>query len=110
ASRIAAELGARLIVVASRSEVTALALAKQRNYVPTIGVSDSDATWRQMSLYWGVTPLPGAPTKDTVKLLEHISRWGRDEKRLQVGDRILLVAGNGLGTGGHNMTIVHEVK
>ena len=57
ASRIAAELDAKLVVVASKSGVTAIARSKRRGAVPTVGVSDDPATLRQMSLYWGVTPL-----------------------------------------------------
>ena len=109
-SRIAADLKARMIVVASRSGVTALAMSKQRNFVETIVVSDSDATLRQMCLLWGVTPLSGMPTNDTVQLLDHVSRWGREQGRLAAGDQIILVAGTGMGAGGHNMAIVHEVN
>ncbi|MDZ4819114.1 MAG: pyruvate kinase [Planctomycetota bacterium] len=110
AGRIAQELGAKLIVAASRSGVTALALSKLRSFVPTIGVSDSETTLRQMCLYWGVTPLHTKPTKDSVQLLEQVSNWGVQDGRLKPGDSILLVAGTGLGTGGHNMCVVHEVN
>ena len=109
ASRIAAELDAKLVVVASKSGVTAIARSKRRGAVPTVGVSDDPATLRQMSLYWGVTPLAAAEGGDINRLLEHVSGWGRREGRLQHGDRILLVAGHGFGTGGHNMALVHEV-
>ena len=109
ASRIAAELNAKLVVVASRSGVTAIARSKRRGAVPTIGVSDSVATLRQMSLYWGVTPLSAVESPDINGLLEHVSAWGLREGRLERGDRILLVAGIGFGTGGHNMALVHEV-
>jgi pyruvate kinase len=77
--------------------------------VPTVGLSDDPAALRQMSLYWGVTPLAYAATPDTNALLEHVAAWGLREGRLQRGDRILLVAGSGFGTGGHNMALVHEV-
>lgn len=110
AVHIAKELNAKVIVAASRSGVTALSLSKLRGYVPTIGVSDSEVTLRQMCLYWGVTPLSLGKTKDSVQILEHVSMWGVKEGRWTVGDRILLVAGTGLGTGGHNMAVVHEVK
>jgi pyruvate kinase len=62
-----------------------------------------------MTLYWGVTPLAIAATKDTSSILEHVTDWGLRQGRLQRGDRILLVAGSGFGTGGHNMALVHEV-
>ena len=109
ASRIAGELDAKLFVVASKSGLTAIARSKRRGAVPTVGVSDNLATLRQMSLYWGVTPLAGAAAADTATLLEHVCSWGLQQGRLQHGDRILLVAGSGYGTGGHNMALVHEV-
>jgi pyruvate kinase len=109
ASRIAGELDAKLFVVASKSGLTAIARSKRRGAVPTVGLSDNPATLRQMALYWGVTPLAGAASPDTAAMLEHVSSWGLREGRLQRGDRILLVAGSGFGTGGHNMALVHEV-
>jgi pyruvate kinase len=109
ASRIAAELDAKLVVVASKSGVTAIARSKRRGAVPTVGVSDDPTTLRQMSLYWGVTPLAAAEGDDVNALLEHVTAWGVREGRLRKGDRILLVAGIGFGTGGHNMALVHEV-
>ncbi len=109
ASRIAAELDAKLVVVASKTGLTAIARSKRRGAVPTVGLSDSAATLRQMALYWGVTPLATIPSGDTLDLLEHVSEWGLRNGRLQRGDRILLVAGSGFGTGGHNMALVHEV-
>jgi pyruvate kinase len=111
AGRIAAELDAKLVVVASSSGVTAIARSKRRGAVPTVGVSDDPATLRQMALYWGVTPLAAvARQADTSGLLAHVCDWGLREGRLQPGDRILLVAGTGFGAGGHNMALVHEVR
>ena len=109
ASRIAAELDAKLVVVASKSGVTAIARSKRRGAVPTVGVSDDPVTLRQMSLYWGVTPLAAVEGADVNRLLEHVTAWGVREGRLRKGDRILLVAGIGFGAGGHNMALVHEV-
>ena len=109
ASRIAAQLDAKLVVVASKSGLTAIARSKRRGAVPTVGMSDNPATLRQMALYWGVTPLAAAEGADIERMLEHVSAWGLREGRLKRGDRILLVAGIGFGTGGHNMALVHEV-
>ena len=109
ASRIAGELDAKLFVVASKSGVTAIARSKRRGAVPTIGLSDDPAALRQMALYWGVTPLAAGERHDTAAILEQVTAWGLKEGRLQRGDRILLVAGSGFGTGRHNMAMVHEV-
>ena len=109
AGQIATEVEAKMAIVASRSGVTALAMSKQRNFIPTIGVSDSETTLRQMCLYWGVMPMAAVPTTDSVQLLDHVSKWGCETKCLEPRDRVVLVTGTGLGKGGHNMVIVHEV-
>ena len=61
AGRLAETLNAQLIVVASASGKTALSVAKNRHFVPTVGISDSEAVLRRMTLYWGIIPLAGAP-------------------------------------------------
>jgi pyruvate kinase len=109
AGRIAADVGARLVVVASRTGVTAIARSKRRGAVPTVGVSDNAATLRQMALYWGVTPLAGTVSIDIDALFAHVTAWGLASGRLAKGDRIVFVAGVGFGTGGHNMALVKEV-
>jgi pyruvate kinase len=110
AGRTAEQLGAKLIVVASGSGATALSLAKNRHYVSTVGVSDSEATLRRMCLYWGVIPLAGAPTGDSAALLRYVTDWGRAAGLLDSGDRIVLIAGTGLAVTAHNMIVVHELE
>ena len=76
AGQMAHDLEAKLVFVASHSGRTALALSQHRSYVPTIGISSSEATLRQMCLYWGVTPLRGAPARDMPELIRHADRLG----------------------------------
>ena len=96
--------------MASHSGATALALSKQRNYVPTVGVSDSPQTLRQMCLYWGVIPLADIPTDNGPRMLEAVTAWGLAGGALQAGDYVVLVAGTGLDGGSHNQVVVHRVK
>ena len=109
AGNIAQELEARMVVVVSHSGATALALSKRRNMVPIVGISDRVETLRQMSLYWNVIPLVGAPMTDSIQLLEFVEDWGQREGSLSPGDFVVLVAGLGLASRGHNMVRVHEV-
>ena len=110
AGRLAESLDARTVIVATASGQTALSLSKNRHYVPTVGVSDCEATLRRMCLYWGVIPLAGAPIGDNRNLLEHVVARGRDAGLLRAGDRIVLVAGTGLAMTAHNMIVVHELE
>ncbi len=93
--------------MASTSGATALSLSKNRNAVPTVGVSGNEATLRRMALYWGVIPLAGAPVDDSRALVAYVIEWGKREGCLGSGDRIVLVAGTGLAHSAHNMLVVH---
>jgi len=109
AGRMAEELGAKMVIVASASGETALSLSKNRKFVPTIGVSSSPSTLRRMCLYWGVIPLPDTPVDDASRLLEHVVNWGRRTGQLAVTDRVILLTGTHVTDKGHNTIVVHEV-
>jgi len=109
AGRLAEELGAKTLVVASASGRTALSVSKNRHFVPTLGVSGSEVTLRRMCLYWGVTPLPGAPIDQDDELLRFVIERGRAAGHLAAGDRVVLVSGTGLSSTRHNAVIVHEL-
>ena len=106
---IAEQVAAKLIVVASSSGATALALSKNRNFVPVVGVSESEATLRRMNLYWGVFPLSDAPVGKSVELLEYITELGKQSGYLNSGDRIALIIGTGLTASAHNAIVVHQL-
>jgi pyruvate kinase len=119
AGRMAQDVGAKLVFVASHSGRTALALSQHRSYVPTMGVSTSEATLRQMCLYWGVMPLRGAPAADMQSLIKHADEWSRREGYATKGDRIVIVGGSHLAAGPdgdelaggvHDIVLVHEVE
>jgi pyruvate kinase len=119
AGQMAHDLDAKLVFVASHSGRTALALSQHRSYVPTIGVSSSEATLRQMCLYWGVKPLRGAPARDLQELIKHADEWACRAGYASKGDRIVLVGGSHLAAGPnreemaggvHDIVLVHEVE
>jgi pyruvate kinase len=108
-ARIAERLDARLVVIMTRSGATALAKAKQRDFIPTVGLSPDETTLRQLSLFWGIVPLRGAPIADVAELWRFIEEWGKRDGLLSPGDRVVLVAGNLGQPGSHNTLLVHEV-
>jgi pyruvate kinase len=109
AAGIAKHLNAKLLIVVSNSGVTALSLSKFRTLIPILGVSNREQTLRQMCLVWGVVPLVDAPTTDSIELIQYVQQWGVDNGSLHQGDHIVLVAGIGLASKGHNMVRVHTV-
>ncbi len=119
AAEMAYELRAKMIVVASHSGRTALALSQHRSNVPVVGVSSREETLRQMCLYWGVMPLRGAPAQDIPELIKHGDHWATQMGYAQPGDRIVIVGGSHLAAGQddqdmaegvHDLVLVHEVE
>jgi pyruvate kinase len=110
AARIAQQLQARLVVISTRGGGTARVKAKQRDFIRTLGVSDSETTLRRMCLFWGITPLPGAPVNDGPELRQFIDRWGLADGSLSVGDRVIFITGNDFVSRAHNLLVVHEVE
>jgi pyruvate kinase len=118
AGTMAHVLGAKLVVVASHSGRTALAMSQHRSFVPTIGVSDNEETLRKMCLYWGVTPLAGAPATSAMQLIRHADEWACAQGLAKPGDRVVIVGGSHLAPGPkgpemasavHDIVIVHEI-
>jgi pyruvate kinase len=110
ASHIAAQVAAKLTVVATTSGRTALLLSKQRSRTPTLGVSDCAATVRRMCLYWGVYPFAARRFSDNQELLTHLSGWARAKGLLSTGDRVVLIAGSNWTSAEHNMIAVANVS
>ncbi len=119
AGEMAYDLKAKLVVVASHSGRTALAVSQHRSFVPTVGVSQCDETLRQMCLYWGVTPLRGAPANDAQELIKYTDAWACRIGCAKKGDRIVIVGGSHLTAGAahdemaagvHDVVLVHEVE
>lgn len=109
-SRLAKEIRATLVLVATRDGNTALLLSKQRSRTPILGISHHKATVRCMSLYWGVTPLHFPEAQDSGELLRRVTNWARKQDLLRPGDRVVLIASTHWTTTGHNMIVVDEVK
>lgn len=109
AANIAESIEAKLVVVATHSGGTAWVKSKQRNYIPTLGVSDSEQTLRRMCLFWGIMPHKVEQLTNPESLIADVTQWGKSTGILSVGDRVVYVTGTGLLDQTHNLLLVHEV-
>jgi pyruvate kinase len=109
-SLIAEQLNAKLVVVATRGGGTCRMRSKQRDFVPTIGTSDSLSVLRRLTLFWGVTPLAGAPVHDGPALRAFVDDWGRKQGLLRKGDTIVFVTGTNFYPMAQNLLVIHEVE
>ncbi len=110
AGAAAKHLDADLIVVATHSGRTALAVSKQRIQIPIIALTDSSTSARRMSLYWGVTPLVTSTVAETPQaMLDFVVRWGKETGILHSGNRIVLVGSSNWSADGHDLLLVHAI-
>jgi pyruvate kinase len=107
---IADEIDAKLVVVVTRGGGTCRMRSKQRDFIPTIGLSDSPSVLRRLTLFWGVTPLVDAPVHDGPQLRAFIDKWGRDHGLIAIGDRIVFVTGTNFYPMAQNIVVIHEVE
>jgi pyruvate kinase len=109
AAAIAETIDAKLVVIASHTGGTAWVKSKQRNYIPTLGVSDVPAILRRMCLFWGIMPHGVENLGSPEALFDQVSRWGCETGILSPGDRVVYVTGTGLLDNTHNLLVVHQV-
>lgn len=106
----AEQLSADVIVVATHSGRTAMAISRQRGRVPILGLSDRPETTRRMCLYWGVTPLlTGLVDSTPQELLKFVVEQGRRQKLLHSGSKLVLVASSNWSAEGHDLMLVHAI-
>lgn len=110
AGHMARQVNAKLLVVESHGGPTALALSKQRNYVPVVGVSESEKTLRQMCLYWGVSPMADAPANNSAALFTVLDDWARRHGYLTPGDRLVFVRGTNDIPPLYNLAMVYQLE
>lgn len=103
-------LEADLIVVATVTGRTALALSRHRGRVPILAITDREEIARRMCLYWGVTPILSRLVRQSADaLLQFVVQWGTQNNLLRSGSRIVVVGHtNWLGES-HDLMMVHVV-
>ncbi len=108
-SLVGRKLGATLVIVATHSGRTALALSKQRYSPGTLALAQEIETARAMALYWGVTPIFAPGTAESSRASEFALGWARERSLVKPGDTVVLVQGTMPNHPGHNTITVQVV-
>ncbi|MDB2686243.1 pyruvate kinase [Mariniblastus sp.] len=91
AAHTAKRMDSKLVLLVSHSSTTALHKSKQRDYIPTVCITDSSETYRRMSLFWGVKPVLIETAIQETKLRTFANQWIRDNTQLETGNSFLIV-------------------
>jgi len=109
ASQAAEDAHARAVAVYTQTGRTARFLSKLRPVCPIIAMTFDPKVARQMTLYWGVTPLAIRFAPDTDTMLAIGEREMLRRGLVARGDRLVVVAGSAPFPGGTNMMKIHVV-
>ncbi|MBN2583912.1 MAG: pyruvate kinase [Planctomycetes bacterium] len=93
AARIAADVGARAIVVLTHSGATAQAVSKQRPDVSIVAISDRIETCRRMALYRGVFAVHHQEIIRSADLRSRVSQLLAEGKWVEPGSTVVIISG-----------------
>ncbi|HVZ49003.1 MAG TPA: pyruvate kinase [Gemmatimonadaceae bacterium] len=86
-------IGARCVIVFTKSGFSARIVAGRRPAVPIVVLTDQERTWRQLALVWGVAPFL-VPHCDTYEQMAARAREVVVREAIAVpGDRVVITAG-----------------
>jgi pyruvate kinase len=108
--QIVDDIDAKLVVVWSQSGASARFLSKTRIDVPILALSSDQRACQQMCLHYGVIPRCKPIPEDIREFTHVVEQLIISRNWAQVGDRIVLVAGQPLGAAGTtNAIMVHTI-
>ncbi len=100
AKKIAQEVGAKVIVAFSSKGTTVSRISHQRPNAKILAITDNSNLYNQLCLNWGVTPLLINPVSTFTEIVEISSVWLKDNKWVNIGDKIVVIAGVPVSVGG----------
>ena len=106
--QMAIDVGAKAIVVHSRSGVTARMVSRFRCPIDIVGMTTSERIWRRLNLSWGVIPILNEEFTSTDVMYYHGFNVAKDILGLEAGDNVVMTGGLINGTAGNTNTIKVE--
>lgn len=104
----ASDLKAKAIVTATASGYTARMVSSYKPKSPIIASTNSEKTYRQINLLWGVIPIKGADASCTEDLIQGAVDEAMLQGHIKDGDLVVITAGVPVGKSGTtNLIKVH---
>ena len=102
---LAEDIGAKAIVVCSRTGGTARLVSRFRPNIDIIGMTTEPMSYRKLALSWGVIPVLSEEFTSMDVLFYHAKRAAIEMGLASKGDRIVITGGNPNGKSGNSNVI-----
>ena len=105
ACTLAQDIGAKVIVVCTRTGGTAKMVSRFRPMIDIIGMTTDERAYRKLALSWGVIPVMSEEFYSVDVLFHYAKRAAMDTGFVQKGDKIVLTGGTPNGKSGNSNLI-----
>ncbi|MDE5766372.1 MAG: pyruvate kinase [Clostridia bacterium] len=105
ACTLAQDIGAKVIVVCTRTGGTARTVSRFRPMIDIIGMTTDERAYRKLALSWGVIPVMSEEFYSVDVLFHYAKRAAIDTGLVSKGDRIVLTGGTPNGKSGNSNLI-----
>lgn len=107
-AQIARRTGANLVFLATSKSDLARTKSKQRDFIPTVCVTDSHEVYRRMCLYWSLVPVYVENLADQ-NLPIFLRNWAVESGGMVTSDRYVTVVDTEILPGVHDTVMVSEI-
>ncbi len=105
ACTLAHDIGAKVIVVCTRTGGTARTVSRFRPMIDIIGMTTEERAYRKLALSWGVTPVMSEEFYSVDVLFHYAKRAAMGSGMVEKGDKIVLTGGTPNGKSGNSNLI-----
>ena len=105
ACTLAQDIGAKVIVVCTRTGGTARTVSRFRPMIDIVGMTTDDRAYRKLALSWGVIPVMSEEFYSVDVLFHYAKRAAIDTGLVSKGDKIVLTGGTPNGKSGNSNLI-----
>ena len=105
ACTLAQDIGAKVIVVCTRTGGTARTVSRFRPMIDIIGMTTDERAYRKLALSWGVIPIMSEEFYSVDVLFHYAKRAAIDTGLVSKGDKIVLTGGTPNGKSGNSNLI-----
>ena len=110
AAQIAQRIDAKLVVISTASGDAALVKSKQRDFIPTVALTDRKDVLRKMCLFWGITPVACDTLQDLEAVRTSVDEIAGKDSTIQTGDLAVFVIDSHQTPGKHDTVMVNQVR
>jgi len=108
-AQIARRVSACMVVIASTGSKIGLLKSKQRDYIPTVCVTDNLTSFREMSLFWGVIPVMCPTPIEETRLRTFVNLWADGFTQLKTGTPFIIITDTEVLPGIHDSVLVAKI-